>query len=132
MKAEGLTGQEAREQHQWCAADPALAQGCTGPWTLVSGYFTGTQPLFHTEFCSCQLLLKFLHTWGQVYLNDLTSYHLDFVPFEKHGPPLSSLIFKTRRGTQGSQYGDLALVHPCQSHLPGTWDSGTTPANATK
>lgn len=128
MKA-GLTGQEAQEAD---LADRAHAQGCSGAWTLGSGYFTGVQALFHTEFWGCQLLLKFLHIWGQVYLNDLTSYHLDFVPFEKHGSPLSSLIFKTRRGTQGSQYGDLPLVHPCQSHLPGTWDSSTAPAKATK
>lgn len=121
-----LEARRSRSGPCWPCSRPGLLRHLdTGEWLLHRGPTARSHWLL-----GCQLL-KFLHIWGQVYLNDLMSYHLDFVPFEKHGSPLSSHIFKTRRGTAGFPVWwpapraslpkppprDVGLLHyPCQRY----------------
>lgn len=110
VEAGGRAGQEAREQHA------APSRGRPGTWTPVSGYFAGLQSLLHVN--SGPSVTQVPHL-GQARVNNLTPPHPDSAPFGNHGSPLSSLIFRSDRGT-GSQSGDPPMEHPCKNHCPGT------------
>lgn len=121
----GRTGQEAREQHA-ARLTPLPPGAAEEP---VSGYFTGLQSLLHVN--SGPSVTQVLPHLGQAYVNNLTSPHSDSLPFENHGSPLSSLIFKSGGGT-GSRSGGPPLVHPCENRFPGAREPPASPANASK
>ena len=106
----GGGGRTSQEVQELTPLPPGAAE------ELVSGYFTGLQSLLHVN--SGPSVTQVLPHLGQVYMNNLTSPHPDSLPFENHGSPLSSLIFKSGGGT-GSQSGDPPLVHPCENHFQG-------------
>lgn len=119
VEAGGRAGQEARERHA------APSQGRSGTWTPVSGYFAGLQSLLHVN--SGPSVTQVPHL-GQARVNNLTPPHPDSAPFGDHGSPLSSVIFRSGRGT-GSQSGDPP-TESLQKPLPR--DPPATPANASK
>lgn len=125
-EAGGRTGQEARQQH------PAPSRGHLGTWTPLSAErllrraaVPPSRGFWAVSYSSSSSAL------GAGACEQSHPPHPDSVPFENHGSPLSSLIFRSGRGT-GSPSGDSPLMHPCKNHCPGARDPPASPANASK